>query len=170
MANEHSYLLGGELKRSDDASYLFKYIILIQIIIYLEAGAVPALLSTLTEIFHLSFMLQGALGGIMYIFISLACPLASYCFYTFPVREVIGTMLLINGIATLAMGLTPQGWAYFLIGARSVIGATQAFIMVFSPVWVDEYSPPNRRTSWLSYLQASVPCGIMLGRYIYLFM
>ena len=40
---------------------------------------------------------------------------------------------------------------------------TQAFLAVYSPVWVDRFSPPEKQTAWLSYLQASTPLGVMLG-------
>jgi MFS family permease len=35
--------------------------------------------------------------------------------------------------------------------------------MVYSPLWVDEFAPPSSRTSWMSFLQAGVPVGVMLG-------
>ena len=132
-------------------------------VVYLEAGSVPALLSTLRTIFEMNFMLQGALGGVMYLFISFAGPFAGHCMAAHPVRKVMGVTLLINMLATAGMGLTSEGYPYLLILMRSLIGFTQAFLMVFSPIWVDEFSPSASRTQWLSYLQASVPCGIMFG-------
>ena len=34
---------------------------------------------------------------------------------------------------------------------------------LLGPCWVDEFGPPDQRTTWLSYLQSTVPFGIMFG-------
>lgn len=34
--------------------------------------------------------------------------------------------------------------ADLLIAARSFIGSTQAFLMVFNPVWTDEFAPASK--------------------------
>ena len=44
--------------------YLFKYCLLVNSILYLETGAVPALLVTLSREFHMGQMQQGLMGGI----------------------------------------------------------------------------------------------------------
>ena len=44
-----------------------------------------------------------------------------------------------------------------------MIGLTQSAILIYSPVWVDEFAPPGKATQWISLLQANVAIGIMLG-------
>jgi hypothetical protein len=44
--------------------------------VYIEAGALPALLNQLKALFTMSFQELGFLGGVVYFFLSLACPLA----------------------------------------------------------------------------------------------
>lgn len=50
-----------------------------------------------------------------------------------------------------------------LFGAKFLIGLTQSAILIYSPVWVDEFAPPEYTTQWISLLQAMVAIGIMLG-------
>lgn len=47
--------------------------------------------------------------------------------------------------------------------ARGLIGFTQVVVCVYSPLWVDSHSPPDMRARCMSYLQASVPLGVMGG-------
>lgn len=60
--------------RRDSTEYLFKFLVLTQVFMYLEAGAVPSLLQQFTLTFRLSPQEQGLLGAIVYISISLASP------------------------------------------------------------------------------------------------
>jgi sugar phosphate permease len=71
--------------------------------------------------------------------------------------------LLLNLIAVIFFGLTPESWTYALTGARFLIGVTQSFLAIFCPVWVDVYASRSKQTQWFSGLQASVPIGIMVG-------
>jgi MFS family permease len=46
-----------------------------------------------------------------------------------------------------------------LYASRIVMGMTQAFCCIYAPVWVNEYSPPNRGATWMGMLQAFSPIG-----------
>lgn len=148
------------------SEYLFKYLIITQICMYLEAGAVPSLLQQFTLTFHLSPQEQGLLGAVVYISISLASPWCSALFRRFNPRQLLGVSLAINNLAVLTFACTPTD-AWFskslLITLRAFIGFTQAFHCVYSPLWVHEYAPRAKRGSWMSYLQAATPIGITLG-------
>lgn len=51
------------LSRRESAGYLFKYLLLANFIQYLEAGAVPALLISLSRDFDMDHAQLGLLGG-----------------------------------------------------------------------------------------------------------
>ena len=91
-------------QRSKDAEWLFKYVMFAQVskhsdyiltapnfeinspdevAVYMEAGAVPVLLNELVRIFAMDYSEQGILGGIVYITISMGCPLATYLFQNY---------------------------------------------------------------------------------------
>lgn len=148
------------------SEYLFKYLIITQICMYLEAGAVPSLLQQFTLTFHLSPQEQGLLGAIVYISISLASPWCSTLFRKFCPRQLLGFSLVVNNLAVFTFACTSTLEWYsksLLICSRGFIGLTQAFFCVYSPLWVHEYAPKAKRGAWMSYLQAATPLGITLG-------
>ncbi|GMF19042.1 unnamed protein product [Phytophthora lilii] len=149
-----------------EAGYLFKYLILTQIVVYLEAGSIPCLLDQLSVSLSLDATQQGALGGVVYLALSAASPLCAFFLHRFSPRLVLGLSLLGNNVAVLMLALTPTGFAFsanMLILARAAVGFTQAFPCIYTPLWVDEYAPREKVAGWMSYLQGSVPMGVMLG-------
>jgi len=154
-----------ELKKQE-ARWLFRWILFTEVAVYMEAGAVPALLHELAHWFEMSYSQQGFLGGIVYLMISLGCPLATVCFQRYSPKWVLVIALFLNCGAVILFGCTPSGYAasyYLLLGARALIGFTQAFLCVYMAVWIDHFAPADKFTTWFSYNQASVPGGIVLG-------
>jgi len=134
-----------------------------EMVVYMEAGAVAALLDDLVTIFHLTYDQQGLLGGCVYVTICLGCPLATLLFLRFPPKWVLLVSLIINDVSVVLFFLTPPGWPNTLLGARSLIGFTQAFLCVYAPIWIDFHAPKEAITRWFSFNQASIPAGIVLG-------
>lgn len=156
-------------KTRAEAGYLFKYLIVTQMVVYLEAGAIPCLLDQLSVSLHMTATQQGALGGVVYLALSAASPLCAYFLYRFNPQHVLGLSLILNNLAVLMLAFTPTGYAFsanMMIVARALIGFTQAFPCVYTPLWVDEYAPREKVAGWMSYLQGSVPMGVMLGYFI----
>ncbi|OWY96412.1 Major Facilitator Superfamily (MFS) transporter [Phytophthora megakarya] len=152
--------------RRHASEYLFKFLVLAQVFMYLEAGAVPSLLQQFTLTFRLSPQEQGLLGAIVYISISLASPWCSTLFRRFDPRQLLGVSLVINNLAVLGLACAPTAAWYsksLLIALRGLVGLTQAFSCVYSPLWVHDYAPKAKRGTWMSYLQGAVPVGITLG-------
>lgn len=150
------------------AEYLFKYLLLVQVAMYLEAGAVPALLQQFTLAFELSPQEQGLLGAVVYLAISLTSPWCAALFRRFSPRTLLGVSLAANNLAVLGLATVPAGkdghhHKALLVGLRAAIGLTQAFHCVYCPLWVHDYAPLAKRGAWMSYLQAAVPIGVTLG-------
>ncbi|GMF65632.1 unnamed protein product [Phytophthora lilii] len=161
-----SPLLPPAPRRRDASAYLFKFLVLTQAFMYLEAGAVPSLLQQFTLTFRLSPQEQGLLGAIVYISISLASPWCSTLFRRFDPRQLLGVSLVVNNFAVLGLACAPTTAWYsksLLISLRGLVGLTQAFSCVYSPLWVHDYAPKAKRGTWMSYLQGAVPVGITLG-------
>jgi MFS family permease len=152
--------------RRGSTDYLFKFMVLTQVFMYLEAGAVPSLLQQFTLTFRLSPQEQGLLGAVVYIAISLASPWCSTLFRRFDPRQLLGVSLVVNNLAVLGLACAPTTAWYsksLLISLRGFVGLTQAFSCVYSPLWVHDYAPKSKRGTWMSYLQGAVPVGITLG-------
>lgn len=145
---------------------LFKYLLLVQVAMYLEAGAVPSLLQQFTLTFALDPQEQGLLGAVVFLSLALTSPWCSTLFRRFSPRSLLGGSLVANNLAVLAFGCAPTHTRFskpLLIGLRGVIGVSQAFHCVYCPLWVHDYAPKAKRGKWMSYLQGAVPIGITLG-------
>ena len=145
---------------------LFNFLVLSNICLYLEAGAVPAMLVRLSETFHMSKGQQGLLGGVVYLAISVGGPFAGYSFRKFHQKKVLGYSLIMNNVLLFCLAMAPDAWSFsswLFIVLRGCLGLTQCFLCVYSPIWIDEFAPSGHRTSWMSASQAAVPIGIMSG-------
>ena len=58
---------GAEEGLKEEASYLFKYIMAIQTMVFMESGALPAVLRLVKASFAMTYAEQGLLGGIIYL-------------------------------------------------------------------------------------------------------
>ena len=152
------------------AYYLYKYIVLIQLFLYMEAGIVPALLSQFTLTFDLTHQYQGLLGAIVYLALSLATPFCAYCYRTKNAKYVITYSLFANGIALILFMSTPTSYGkyskIYLIASRGCVGFTQAFFNVYAPLWVHQYTPTKYRARCMGYLQGATPLGATIGYFI----
>lgn len=46
---------------------------------------------------------------------------------------------------------------------RFMLGFTQAFSVIYGPVWVNEFSPRDSNTKWMAVLHSFVIIGVMTG-------
>jgi len=148
---------------SDSPRYLFRYLLLANILLYLEAGAVPALLVTLAEQFGMDQAQQGFMGGIVYLMLCVGAPVAGILLKSHSPKTIIGLSLILNNLAMLGFALTPPAYPHLLILARAAVGFTQVTVCIYSPLWTDTHAPPEARASYMASLQAAVPIGVMAG-------
>uniref|UniRef100_A0A7S1FN67 Major facilitator superfamily (MFS) profile domain-containing protein n=1 Tax=Corethron hystrix TaxID=216773 RepID=A0A7S1FN67_9STRA len=121
-----------------------------------------ASLVNITQISSSSLNIILELPSLVYIGLMFSCPVSGYLFTAYGnQRIVICGAVLLNPFAVLAMALAPS--PVFLYVARFVSGFLRAPIIIYAPVWVDEFAPKKSLTRWVSVLQANVALGIMLG-------
>ena len=160
----------------------FQFLLFVNFLEYLEAGAVPALLLQLSTSFHMSPGQQGLLGGVVYLSLSIGGPFAGatlslhmqpillsifvinlrsyhstgYLLRHHDHRTVIGYAVVVNNFFTLLWALTPVNMAYSIhlfIALRFLMGLTQCVMCVFLPLWTNQFAPKEKKTSWMGYLQ-----------------
>jgi hypothetical protein len=98
-------------------------------------------------------------------------PFAGQLLSRYNPKICICTSLILNCFFTLVFAFSPPctnaagncAGTYILLGSKICIGVSQACILVYLPVWVDEYAIPSLRTLWMSLLQAGIPLGVMFG-------
>ena len=150
--------LQSEVGQKESAAYLLKYFLLANFLQYLEAGAVPALLVSLSRDFDMDHGQQGILGGAVYLALSIGGPFAAYFLKYYNHRRVIGIAVIFNTLCTLLWALTPVQYSFstiLFIALRFVMGLGQCFLCVFLPLWINDFSPSYKRTQWTGYLQVN---------------
>lgn len=138
------------------AEYLFKYLLIVNFLQYLEAGAVPAMLVALSTDFGMPHWQQGVLGGVVYIALSAGGPCAGYLLKHFNHKQVVSGSVLVNSVLVALWASTPVEYSYSMtlfISIRFLMGLSQCVLCVFLPLWIHEFSPAKRRTTLMSYLQ-----------------
>ena len=143
-------------------SLLFASFCFLEVVANFDAGVLPATISHVMTEFDLSFSDGGALGAVVYLGLVLSSPVAGFLLTNLPAQKpVLVAAAVANSIGVLCFALAPNTPLLFL--GRALIGFTQAPIIVYLPVWVDEFAPEHATTMWMSLLQASVAIGIMCG-------
>ena len=145
---------------TENVGYLFKFLLFANMCLYLEAGAVPAMLLQISEAFGMTPSYQGLLGGIPYLSLGLGSPIAGYLMRNYNTKYVLSNAIGVNSIFTLLWAMTPVGKWYSLpmfIAARFVMGLMQCIVCVFMPLWTNEFAPSSERTKWMGALQVVVP-------------
>jgi len=102
----------------------------------------------------------------VYLSLGVGGPFAGYLLRKYEHKTVISCAVAANMFFTVIWAFTPIGETYstnMFIAVRFLMGLCQCVICVFLPLWTNENAPKETRTAWMSYLQASVPFGIMMG-------
>lgn len=136
--------------------YLFKFFLLANFLQYLEAGAVPALLLNLSSDFQMDHFEQGLLGGMVYVALSCGGPIGGYLLRHCDHRNVVGSAVLLNNALTLLWSMTPIGFSFskpLFIFVRFLMGLAQCQLVIFLPLWINEYSPNDRLTKSMGFFQ-----------------
>lgn len=145
----------------EQLSWLFKIIFFFNILIMVDSGAIPASLSAMETEMTLSFTEMGALGSLVYVGLTCSSLFAGSWLQKYTERNILVVSIGINGLFCLVFGLSDS--TLMLLIARTITGASQAFLVIFAPCWVDAFAPDDSGTLWMAMLQLSNPLGIMLG-------
>lgn len=111
--------------------------------------------------FAMDFDALGLLGALVYLGLTIGCPVAGNLVMKFQAKHVVMTSVLLNATAVILFGSAQS--VNQLMVARFLIGLSQGPIFIYAPVWVDEFAPERSQTKWMSLLQANVALGIMFG-------
>ena len=143
---------------------VFMLFIYTQIISNFDSGAMGVVTGKQGEIakeFQCNHSTIGLLASIVYLGNMTGGTFCTYVLPKYPIKATLCIALFLHIMFTFLFASTP--YLYHLIFARFFVGFTQAFVVVYTPVWVDEFSPKLYATTWLALSQAGTPVGIMLG-------
>eukprot|EP00922_Rhytidocystis_sp_ex-Travisia-forbesii_P046335 GHVS01069069.1.p1 GENE.GHVS01069069.1~~GHVS01069069.1.p1 ORF type:complete len:668 (-),score=183.02 GHVS01069069.1:123-2096(-) len=140
---------------------VFICIFLTEIAVNFDSGAIPAVLVTLKEDYGMTDVEQGILGALPYIGLVVACPVVGRLLQKFSPKRLLLFTMTSNLLSTILLAASINTWMLFV--SRLLIGLTQAAFVIYAPVWVDEFAPPDRMTIWMGLAQGGTILGVMLG-------
>ena len=100
--------------------------------------------------FGLSLFQEGLLGSLVYLGLTSTCLVAGSVLSSFSPKRVLGVALLANCVWCLLFSASTS--MYFLFFSRFMVGVSQSFIVIFSPVWVSPCACACATVSWSSAL------------------
>ncbi len=72
-------------------------------------------------------------------------------FYRFSPKFILLITLIVNASAVTFFAISDT--VALMLVFRFIIGMSQAFLVIYGPVWVDEFSPLKSKTLWMSLMQ-----------------
>lgn len=126
-----------------------------------DTGVIPASLLTIEKEIHLTYKEQALIGSLVYLGLSFASLFVSLLFNKFGPAKVCSFMLLFNSICCFIFSFSSNKPVLF--SCRFLMGVTEAFIVIYGPVWVNNYSPPEHSTKWMGILHTFSALGVILG-------
>jgi MFS family permease len=145
----------------DKRRWIFMLFASMSLVLNYDTGVIPASLIQINREISLTFQEQAALGSLVYLGLSSASLIVSSVFQQCSATKTLIVMLTMNLGFLLMFSFSFS--LYLMYVARLGMGFTQAFCVIYGPVWVNEFSPRERSTRWMGLLQSAVPLGIMLG-------
>ena len=149
------------LRKKIAVFFLFIYT---QIISNFDSGAMGVVTGEEGEIareFQCNNSTIGLLASIVYLGNMAGGTFCTYALQKYPIKALLCIAIFLHMMFTFLFAGSP--YLYHLIFARFFVGFTQAFVVVYTPVWVDEFAPRLHATTWLALAQAGTPVGIMFG-------
>lgn len=144
---------------------VFIALIITQTISNYDSGACAVLLAypdgDIVSAFNLTPFEVGALLSCMYAGHTVGCIVAAQLILKYQSKYLLCVSLCLYCFCLLGFGLSVNFWMSLM--ARFIGGFVSAFIVVYGPVWVDDFGAANNKSLWMSLVQAGVPLGVMLG-------
>jgi hypothetical protein len=143
---------------------MFAAMCFLEILANFDSGVIPGTLTQVQASFEppINDGSAGSLGSLGYIGMVICAPAAGYALTNFASQQrVLFVTVTVNCLAVFAMAYSPSEWYLWI--ARLVVGFAQSPLLIYLPVWVDEFAPQTSMTLWVALLQAHCALGIMFG-------
>ncbi|VTZ68381.1 major facilitator superfamily domain-containing protein, putative [Plasmodium chabaudi chabaudi] len=129
-----------------------------------DHGAIPVTLEEIQKDFPLSYIEQSLLGSLVYCGLIFGTIIASILFELISAKLLVTVSIILLSIS-LYIFSNASGMMIMYI-SRFVNGLCQAIPVVYLPVWVDEFSPDEKATQWMSYIQLASIGGTVFGYFL----
>ena len=140
---------------------IFIIFLLSNLFLNYDTGVIPASLLEIIKEIKLDYKEQALLGSLVYLGLSTASLFTSLIFSKFSPSKVCAVVLILNCISCFVFSFSSN--KYIMFPRRFMMGVTEAFIVIYGPVWVNNYSPSNHSAKWMGILHSCTALGVVLG-------
>ena len=140
---------------------IFIIFLLSNLFLNYDTGVIPASLLEIIKEITLDYKEQALLGSLVYLGLSTASLFTSLIFSKFSPSKVCAVVLILNCISCFVFSFSSN--KYIMFPMRFMMGVTEAFIVIYGPVWVNNYSPSNHSAKWMGILHSCTALGVVLG-------
>jgi MFS family permease len=140
---------------------IFIFFLLANIFLNYDTGVIPASLLELIKEVQLDYKEQALIGSLVYLGLSFASLFVAPLFQKYGPAKVCAMALILNTLCCFVFSFSKL--KYVLFGTRFLMGICEAFIVIYGPVWVNNYSPPENSAKWMGILHSCTALGVMIG-------
>ena len=140
---------------------IFIIFLLSNLFLNYDTGVIPASLLEIIKEIPLDYKEQALLGSLVYLGLSTASIFTSLIFSKFSPSKVCAFVLILNSASCFTFSLSSN--KYVMFPMRFMMGVTEAFIVIYGPVWVNNYSPLEHSAKWMGILHSCTALGVVLG-------
>jgi MFS family permease len=142
---------------------IYMLYILLNVFLNYDTGVIPGALVQISDELGFNNEQMAYLGSFVYLGLCAATFFGSYMFHKFQVKWVLSLMVLLNSGCCFLFAYSSN--ILILYVARFILGFSQAFVVIYAPVWINEFSPAEANTRWMAGFHSACVVGI-LGGYI----
>ena len=142
-------------------NFIFNIFLLSDLFLNYDTGVIPASLIQITKEIDLDYSEQALIGSLVYLGLSFASLFVGWIFSKFSPSKVCSVILLLNCISCFIFSMSINKSILFTM--RFLMGVTEAFIVIYGPVWVNNFSPPEHSATWMGILHSCSIFGVFLG-------
>ena len=140
---------------------IFIFFLLSNLFLNYDTGVIPASLIEITKEINFDYSEQALIGALVYLGLSFASIFVGMIFSRFGPSKVCSLILLLNCLSCFTFSLSSNKIILFCM--RFLMGATEAFIVIYGPVWVNNYAPFEYSTTWMGILHSCTVLGVVAG-------
>ncbi|KAK1932731.1 transporter, major facilitator family [Babesia divergens] len=140
---------------------IFVLMSLLECFVNYDIGAMAVMINWIQGPYGFSTTDLGIMGALPYVGLILLSPIIGGIFTFFKARWLIAIGLMFNFLSLVFFALS-QNKAMFYI-SRFLVGATQAFFIIYAPVWVGCFAPERSKNRWMGIIQGSIAVGFIIG-------
>ena len=140
---------------------LFVLLSLLNIVINMDHGTIPAASNEIKKDLKINETALGSFGSLVYLGNLIGAILLTRLIDIVDRKILTVTTTIISSI--LIYSFTRSSTLWFLLLNRVLVGAGQAFITIYFPVWIDQFGPRSWKTIMMSAFNLTSPIGVMIG-------